>query len=279
MRINLIKNMQYFNEKSISFSGKRKSEEEIEQEYSKIFDAINEIAQNDEIKPNLATLAQMTGLPYTTIAARINSYKGNEIRELWEKILNERGYVKFHNRFVRSYDSVVSEPIRNSTTASQREEEIELLTETILKMMQQSDVEPTVNNLAQISGLSYYTVVSRLQGKTTKSAQLFQLWSDAKRSYQDRIKQIKVKEKHKPSPVYDKKRKMKKALGIIQQAINTKTRVSYKQLEDSTGLNKEEIDNLIKQYTQYKADNALREKQLKEEQAKWYEDKLNNEGD
>ena len=62
---------------------------------------------------------------------------------------------------------------------------------------------------------------------------------------------------------------------MIQNALNSGTKLSYKELETSCGLDKDEVDQLVKQYAQFRQHQSQLIKDMKEQQADWYEKKYN----
>ena len=212
-------------------------------------------------KPSILNLEKISGISqYFIRKFFVYSYQIEEfkhIAQLWDDT-------------VALYNGVEDEKRMYNTTLS--DDDIKKI-ETAINMIEaDSKYPPTISSLCQITGIdegliyryindpSTYYLFDRFENiavsKKTK------LVIDSKKSTQSKKKQPNLRD-------------LKRALKMIQNALNSGAKLSYKELETSCGLDKDEVDQLVKQYAQFRQRQSQLIKDMKEQQADWYEKKYN----
>ncbi len=231
-----------------------------EKNYKAIKEAMEQIAQNPALKPTKATIAGLTGLSDGQIHYYFNyENAGDEsLAKLWKKVLKQRKASDSH--------------VLSVAPKAPSEEEFKKIKEAVNIIEKNPIYPPTTASISKITGISEYLICRYINHPSTY--ELFEKLEEntvIKRTNMV-LADKKLQKKLEPPKIKD----LKRAVKIIQYALTTGTKLSYKELETACGLSKDEVDQLIKQYANFRQKQSEQQRMVKAQQAKWYKDNVVN---
>ena len=290
MRINSINTNSNFYKNQLQFLRKLKSHAEISKEYEAIENAISQIAANSDYIPSITQISEITGLSYTVISSRINSVsaRGESLKNRWNALKELRA-----SESGQAGISVSKEDAK--------EYDYKKIISAIKEIAENDEYRLTQRQISQLTGIPYATVSSRLYAKNKHAKEIEILWDKTKAIKLTRPKPKRINGKtdsnidrdfapsvkaqqHKEEMLLrikskndaTKQKHLRKAVRLINEALISGRKISYKEFETQCNLSKEEVDKLVQQYAQYKQKQSQLAQDLKQQQAQWYKDNKEN---
>ncbi len=281
MKINL--STQYINLYKLqpSFSKRKVTSEKILSDYALIEEAVMQISNNPALTANISTISKLTGLSYTTTYNRLysNCKQGERLSGMLNAIKEKRGANQIGTE---------------QYVTSMAQEDYQKIKRAILEIKKNDEYRLSQRQIVMLTGIPHTTISHRLNSNNKYTKEIGFLWQEVK-THKDSIQKKEEEERKKEASINPLKRYRKedmtrdsllaqrsrekaqklkqytKAIRLINEAITSKRKISYRELETQCSLTKEEIDELIQKYAKFKEQQQENAKIAKGLQKKWHD--------
>ena len=255
----------------------------------KIKSTISEISKYDDLSADIGTISKMSGYSIQEVYNCLHESNNYELYEFWQESIRANYKKPSPENLHKKSESIEyqhripackKETVIFSTTdtikhkdAESVSNDIDKIEAAIREILNNNEIEATVDNISRITGIPQRIVYARIYSPNSNICNLWQYVQSVKEddTIERRRRLAKFYRVQDDSIAKRQNKNLALALKIIKQAVANHSKISYRTIEERSGLNKAEVDELIASYAKTRQEQARLARTNKELQAKWYE--------
>ncbi len=258
-----------------------------------IKDVLELIKESDNLFADIGTISKLSGYSAEVVYVCLYNPDNFELHALWQETLHkavniEQSKIQVRNSETKDVQNVqeqpkctieipkksifITSPNKPQISSSGSQIEAKKIESAMKEILNNPEIEAEIENIAKITGLSVRTVSSKIYAPDST---LYNLWQ-----YVESVKEDDTPERRRRLAKFYRikdetvlkvqKKNSSLALKMLKHAAATGSKIKYGEIERASGLNREEIDELIISYAKTKQEQARLAQENKKLQAEWY---------